>query len=72
MTQLLQKVFAKLNKLPNPEQNALAKWLLKELSSERQWQKTLVESEGSLVRLAKEALREHKKSKTRLLDPDIL
>lgn len=72
MTQLLEKVFAKAAKLPDVEQNILAKWLLKELSSEKSWEKAFADSEDSLEKLANEALREHKNKKTRSLDPDSL
>jgi len=72
MTQLLEKVFAEVGKLPELEQNALARWLLNELSSERRWDKAFAESEGALEKLADEALREHKKRKTHPIDPDIL
>ncbi len=33
MTQLLEKVFAKVGKLPTIEQNAVAKWILEELDT---------------------------------------
>ena len=72
MTQLLEKVFAKIGKLPALEQNAVAKWLLKELSSEKKWDRAFAESEGALEKLAGEALTEHLKGKTKLLDPDNL
>ena len=72
MTQLLEKVFAEVEKLPEVEQNALAKWLLKELSSEKRWNKAFAESEDVLEKLADEALREHKKKKSRPLDLDNL
>ncbi len=72
MTQLLEKVFAKAGKLPEVEQNALAKWLLKELSSEKCWDTAFAESEEALEKLADEALTEHKKKRTRLPDPDSL
>lgn len=72
MTQLLEKVFAKAEKLPEVEQNALAKWLLKELSSEKHWDKAFAESEDALEKLADEALVEHKKKRTRPLNPDYL
>ena len=68
MTRLLEKVFAKVGKLPDLEQNALAKWLLNELSSEQRWDKAFAESEDALEEWADEALREHKKNKTHLLD----
>ncbi len=72
MTQLLEKVFAEAGKLPQVEQNALAKWLLKELSSEKHWDKIFAESEGVLEKLADEALGEHKKKRTQLFDPNKL
>ena len=72
MTQLLKKVFAEAEKFSEIEQNALAKWLLNELSSEKHWDKTFAESEQTLENLANEALTEHKKKKTRPLDPENL
>ena len=72
MTQLLERVFAKVGKLPEIEQNTLAKWLLNELSSEKRWDKAFAESEEALEKLANEAWAEHKKKKTRPLDPDSL
>lgn len=63
MTQLLEKVFAKVERLSLLEQNAFAKWLLNELSSERRWEKALAESEEALEKLADEALGEHAKNK---------
>ena len=67
MTQLLEKVFAKVGKLSALEQNSVAKWLMKELSSEKRWDKAFAESENILEKLADEALAEHKKGKTKLL-----
>ena len=72
MTQLLEKVFLKVGKLSAFEQNALAKWLLNELSSEKRWDKAFAESEETLEKFADEALTEHKKKKTRPLDPEHL
>ena len=72
MTQLLEKAFAEIEKLPDIEQNAMAKWLLSEIASEKRWDKAFAGSEGSLEKLADEALREHKKKKTQPLDPDRL
>ena len=67
MTQLLEKVFVKVGKLPALEQNAVAKWLLKELSSEKRWDKAFAESENTLEKLANVALTEHRKGKTKPL-----
>ena len=68
MTQLLEKAFIKVGKLPDIEQNALAKWLLREIASEKHWDKIFAESEDDLGVLADEALQEHKKRKTHSLD----
>ena len=68
MTQLLEKVFTKIGKLSAVDQNALAKWILKELSSERKWDKAFAKSEGALEKLAGEALSENKKGKAKLLN----
>lgn len=72
MTQLLEKVITEVAKLPDVEQNALAKWLLRELSSERTWEKAFAESEEALEKLAEEALKQHKQGKTKPLDPNHL
>ena len=72
MTQLLGKVFARVEKLPAVEQNAVAKWLLNELSFEKRWNKAFVGSAGVLEKLAEEALKEHKQKETWPLDPDTL
>ena len=72
MTQLLEKVFAEAGKLSEIEQNALAKWLLNEFSSEKRWDKAFAESEDALEKLADATLREHKKKKTHPLDPNSL
>jgi len=44
MTQLLRKAFAEAQKLPEPEQDALANWLLEELESERRWEEAFSRS----------------------------
>ncbi len=72
MTKLLKKAFDEASRLPETEQNAFAKWLLDELHSEREWAKTLAESEDVLEKLADEALEEKRKGKTKPLNPDRL
>ncbi|MBI1870876.1 MAG: hypothetical protein HYS07_06770 [Chlamydiae bacterium] len=72
MTQLLSRVFTKVGKLSEMEQNALAKWLLDELSSEHRWDKAFADSEEMLEKLSNEASREHQKKKTQTLDLDRL
>ncbi len=67
MTGLLEKAFKEASKLPDLEQNIIAKQILKELSAEKQWEKTFAESEDILSKLADEALKDHRKGKTSLL-----
>jgi hypothetical protein len=55
-------------KLPVVEQNALAKWVLEELKSEKKWERMFAEAESVLDNLADEALEGHKKGKTMPLD----
>jgi hypothetical protein len=68
MTTLLEKAFAEASRLPDTEQNALAKWLLDELEAEKKWERTFAESENVLDRLADEALEDHRQGKTVPLD----
>ena len=68
MTKLLEKAFKAASKLPEMDQNALAKWVLDELISERAWSKSFAESEDVLEKLADEAITEKRRSKTAPLD----
>ena len=72
MTKLLEEAFKKASKLPEVEQNALAKWLLEELEDEKKWEKEFSESEDVLNQLADEALAAHRKGKTKPMDFDRL
>jgi hypothetical protein len=69
MTKLLKKAFDEASKLPETEQNAVAKWLLDELRSESEWAKAFAESEDILEQLADEAAEERKRGDTKPLDP---
>ncbi len=68
MTKLLDKAFEEASKLPELEQNALARWLIDEIISEKKWEKAFAESEDVLDKLADEALMEHAEGKTKPLD----
>ena len=68
MTKLLEKAFQKASELPEVEQNALAKQLIDELETDRDWEQKLAESEDILEKLAVEAPEAHGKGKTRKLD----
>jgi len=72
MTKLLEKAFAEAVKLPKKEQDKLAKWLLAELESERRWDDAFARSPAQLAQLADEALKEHRKGRTKPLNPDQL
>jgi len=72
MTKLLERAFKEASKLSEVEQNALARWLIEEILSERKWEKTLAESEDILEELADEALTEHAQGETKPLDPEQL
>ncbi len=72
MTKLLEKAFDEASRLPEVDQNALAKWVLDELHSERAWEKAFAESEDVLDKLADEAIAEKRKGKTIPLDLDHL
>jgi hypothetical protein len=72
MTKLLQEAFRKASELPETEQDSLAKWLLEELESEREWDRLFAESPDVLDRLAREALNAHKQGKTKPMDFDRL
>ena len=68
MTRLLERAFKEASKLPEIEQNALAKWVMEELESEGKWEKAFASSEDILDKLADKALAEHKSGKSKLLN----
>ena len=72
MTKLLERAFAEAAKLSDVEQNAIAKWLIEELTAERKWEEAFGNSQDVLDRLADEALEEDKKGKTEPMDADRL
>lgn len=72
MTELLEKAFAEATKLPEAEQNELARRILAEMESERRWDELFENSQDLLGKLAEEALAEHRAGKTQVLDIDQL
>lgn len=68
MTILLERAFKEASKLPEVEQNALAKWVMKELEAEGKWEKAFAGSEDILDKLADEALATHKQGKSKTLN----
>ncbi len=67
MTELLEKAFKEASKLPEMDQNTLARWLIDEILAEKRWEKTFAESEDVLGQLADEALMEYAEGKTKPL-----
>lgn len=72
MTQLLNQAFQEASKLPDMQQNMIARWLLDELLVEKKWDSLFAESEDFLANLADEALNEHREGKTKPLNLDAL
>ena len=72
MTALLEQAFEEATKLPAPDQDALARWIIAELESEQRWQQLFADSQDLLAELAEEALLEHQAGQTQPLDPDTL
>jgi hypothetical protein len=72
MTSLLEKAFDQAKKLPEMEQNLLARRILEELKSESKWEKLFSESEDLLAEMADSALKDEEKGKTSDLDENKL
>jgi hypothetical protein len=72
MTKTLERAVRKASRLPAREQNAFARWMLRELTEEQRWQRTLDRTRGALRSLADDAVAEHKAGRTRRLHPDRL
>ena len=69
MTALLEKALAEISKLPPPQQEEVASWLLAELEDEARWAESFSRSSSTLERLADAALAEHRSGHTQDLDP---
>lgn len=72
MTSMLEKAFTEASKLPDMEQNALARWVLGEIEADKKWDSLFAESEDTLGQLALEALNEDQQGYTIKLDIDKL
>lgn len=59
MTDSLKKGFDAASRLPKDEQDAVAEWLLAELSTEESWEERFARTQDALSVLAWEGLREH-------------
>ena len=52
MTKLLEQAFAKVQGLPQPEQDAIASLILDELADEQRWADSFSRSQSQLAKLA--------------------
>lgn len=57
MTTLLKKAFETVSKLPEIEQNKLARWIIEELEADNKWADSFAESEDILEKLSDEESR---------------
>ena len=69
MTELLDKAFAEVSRLPEAEQDAFAAWILEELAAERRWESRFAASADILEPLADEPLTEEQAGRTGALHP---
>jgi hypothetical protein len=72
MTSLLKKAFEKAKKLPEIEQNLLARRILEDLKAESKWEKLFSESEDLLSEMAESAIKDEESDKNTDLDEDRL
>lgn len=71
MTALLERALAEISKLPPPQQEEVASWLLAELEDEARWADSSSRSRSTLERLADTALAEQRAGHTLDLDPKL-
>jgi hypothetical protein len=72
MTRLLEEAIAKVRQLSETEQNAIARLVLDEVESERQWDERFANSTDKLRKLADKAWAEHEAGQSEDLDPEKL
>lgn len=72
MTELLERAIARLQTLPEGEQNAIAAMILEEIEGDRRWDESFSRSPDLLAKLAASAMAEYRAGKTQELDPEKL
>ena len=70
MTKLLKQILEQASRLPEEEQDSLAAILLEEMADEERWAKAFERSQGTLEKLAQEALEEFRRGETTPLEFD--
>ena len=69
MTKLLQEAWDRVSKLPDEEQDRIARELLEELG-DTEWDRILAETQDELRKLGEEAREEYRTGRTEPLDLD--
>ncbi|MBE9140156.1 hypothetical protein IQ254_23650 [Nodosilinea sp. LEGE 07088] len=72
MTELLERAIARLQALPESEQNAIASIILEEIEDERRWDDAFSRSPDILAQLAASAMAEYHAGETQELNPETL
>jgi hypothetical protein len=72
MTELLERAIARLQALPESEQDAIAAMILEEIEDDRRWDESFSRSPNTLAKLAASAMAEYRAGKTQELDPETL
>jgi hypothetical protein len=68
MSTLLEKALEKVAGLPADEQDAIASWILASLADEESWRQSFAGKRDVIRRMAREALQEDERGKTRALE----
>ena len=72
MTELLERAIAKLQTLPESEQDTIATVILEEIEDDRRWDESFSRSPNVLAKLAASAMAEYHAGNTQELDPETL
>ena len=72
MTELLARAIARLQTLPESEQDAIAAMILEEIEDDRRWDESFARSPNLLAKLAASAMAEYRAGETQELDPETL
>lgn len=72
MTELLEREIARLQALPESEQDAIASIILEEIEDDRHWDESFSRSPNILAKLAASAIAEYHAGQTQEPDPEAL
>lgn len=72
MTELLECAIARLQALPESEQDAIASLILEEIEDDQRWDESFSRSSDILAKLAAIAMAEYRAGETQEFDPETL